>query len=273
MYGTFSVDCTFFIFPYCAKCKKALYYNQYSIGGGSEMPKMRLDKLLSHLNCGSRKEVQSYIRAGRVAVCGTVERDPAAKVDPDTDSVSLDGREQTYREQRYYMLNKPAGVITASRDERHDTVLELFPEKLRRGLFAVGRLDKDTEGLLLVTDDGALSHALMSPTRHVSKVYEAEIDGELVPDAAERFASGLTLRDGTECRPATLEQLPDGRVRVTLHEGKYHQVKRMIAACGATVTYLKRVQLGNVRLDESLAPGEFRELAAEELTSLRPPDA
>ena len=100
MYGTFSVDCTFFIFPYCAKCKKALYYNQYSIGGGSEMPKMRLDKLLSHLNCGSRKEVQSYIRAGRVAVCGTVERDPAAKVDPDTDSVSLDGREQTYREQR-----------------------------------------------------------------------------------------------------------------------------------------------------------------------------
>ena len=104
-------------------------------------------------------------------------------------------------------------------------------------------------------------------------VYEAEIDGELVPDAAERFASGLTLRDGTECRPATLEQLPDGRVRVTLHEGKYHQVKRMIAACGATVTYLKRVQLGNVRLDESLAPGEFRELAAEELASLRPPDA
>lgn len=237
------------------------------------MPKMRLDKLLSHLNCGSRKEVQSYIRAGRVAVCGTVEHDPAAKVNPDTDSVSLDGREQTYREQRYYMLNKPAGVITASRDERHDTVLELFPEKLRRGLFAVGRLDKDTEGLLLVTDDGALSHALMSPTRHVSKVYEAEIDGELVPDAAERFASGLTLRDGTECRPATLEQLPDGRVRVTLHEGKYHQVKRMIAACGATVTYLKRVQLGNVRLDESLAPGEFRELAAEELASLRPPDA
>ena len=208
-----------------------------------------------------------------VLAAGTVERDPAAKVDPDTDSVSLDGREQTYREQRYYMLNKPAGVITASRDERHDTVLELFPEKLRRGLFAVGRLDKDTEGLLLVTDDGALSHALMSPTRHVSKVYEAEIDGELVPEAAERFASGLTLRDGTECRPATLEQLPDGRVRVTLHEGKYHQVKRMIAACGATVTYLKRVQLGNVRLDESLAPGEFRELAAEELASLRPPDA
>ena len=237
------------------------------------MPQMRLDKLLSHLNCGSRKEVQALIRAGRVSVDGTVQKDPAFKVDPDRSQTAVDGTVQRYRAQRYYMLNKPAGVITASRDERHDTVLELFPEKLRRGLFAVGRLDKDTEGLLLVTDDGALSHALMSPTRHVSKVYEAEIDGELVPDAAERFASGLTLRDGTECRPATLEQLPDGRVRVTLHEGKYHQVKRMIAACGATVTYLKRVQLGNVRLDESLAPGEFRELAAEELASLRPPDA
>ena len=236
------------------------------------MPKMRLDKLLSHLNCGSRKEVQSFIRAGRVAVNGTAERDPAAKDDPDAVRVSLDGREQTYRAQRYSMLNKPAGVITASRDERHGTVLELFPESLRRGLFAVGRLDKDTEGLLLVTDDGALSHALMSPSRHVSKVYEAELDGTLVPDAAERFGAGLTLRDGTVCRPALLELLPDGRVRVTLHEGKYHQVKRMIAACGATVTFLKRVQLGGVRLDESLAPGEFRELTEEELGALRPPD-
>ena len=237
------------------------------------MPQMRLDKLLSHLNCGSRKEVQALIRAGRVSVDGTVQKDPAFKVDPDRSQTAVDGTVQRYRAQRYYMLNKPMGIITASRDERHDTVLELFPAELRRGLFAVGRLDKDTEGLLLITDDGALSHALMSPTRHVSKVYEAEIDGELVPDAAERFASGLTLRDGTECRPTTLERLPDGRVRVTLHEGKYHQVKRMIAACGATVTYLKRVQLGNVRLDESLAPGEFRELAAEELASLRPPDA
>ena len=145
-------------------------------------------------------------------------------------------------------------------------------ESLRRGLFAVGRLDKDTEGLLLVTDDGALSHALMSPSRHVSKVYEAELDGTLVPDAAERFGAGLMLRDGTVCRPALLELLPDGRVRVTLHEGKYHQVKRMIAACGATVTFLKRVQLGGVRLDESLAPGEFRELSEEELGALRPPD-
>ena len=161
------------------------------------MPRMRLDKLLAHLNCGSRKEVQAMIRAGRVAVDGAVLTDPAAKVDPDTAQVALDGQAQTYRAQRYYMLNKPAGVITASRDERHDTVLGLFPENMRRGLFAVGRLDKDTEGLLIITDDGALSHALMSPARHVSKIYEAEVDGTLAPDAAMRFRTGLTLRDGS----------------------------------------------------------------------------
>ena len=162
-------------------------------------------------------------------------------------------------------------MITASRDTRHPTVLGLFPENERRGLFAVGRLDKDTEGLLIVTDDGALSHALMSPTRHVSKVYEAEIDGELVPDAAERFASGLTLRDGTECRPATLEQLPDGRVRVTLHEGKYHQVKRMFAARGKQVVYLKRMAIGGLALDPDLQPGEWRELTEEEVRLLEQP--
>ena len=186
------------------------------------MARMRLDKLLAHLNCGSRKEVQAMIRAGRVCVDGAAETDPAAKVDTDAALIALDGQVQRYRAQRYYMLNKPAGVITASRDERHDTVLDLFPEEERRGLFAVGRLDKDTEGLLIVTDDGALSHALMSPARHVAKVYEAVIEGELARDAAERFRQGLTLRDGTVCLPARLDILPgDGetRVRVTLREG------------------------------------------------------
>lgn len=236
------------------------------------MPRIRLDKLLTHLNCGSRKEVQAMIRAGRVAVDGTAERDPAAKLDPDTASVSLDGQVQRYRAQRYYMLNKPAGVITASRDARHDTVLDLFPEAERRGLFAVGRLDKDTEGLLLVTDDGALSHALMSPNRHVSKVYEAAVEGELAADAAERFRQGLVLKDGTVCRPARLETLsglPNVRVRITLREGKYHQVKRMVAAVGGVVVALKRVQLGGVSLDPALAPGAFRELTADELIVLQ----
>lgn len=233
------------------------------------MPKMRLDKLLSHLNCGSRKEVQSYIRAGRVAVCGTVERDPAAKVDPDTDSVSLDGREQTYREQRYYMLNKPAGVITASRDERHDTVLELFPEKLRRGLFAVGRLDKDTEGLLLLTDDGELAHRLLSPRHHVDKVYLAEIDGQVNHADTAAFEAGLTLGDGTQCMPAGLEDLGPGLCRVTLREGKFHQVKRMLAQRGKPVIGLKRLSMGPLELDQALQPGEFRPLTTEELAQLK----
>ena len=238
------------------------------------MARMRLDKLLAHLNCGSRKEVQAMIRAGRVCVDGAAETDPAAKVDPDAALIALDGQVQRYRAQRYYMLNKPAGVITASRDERHDTVLDLFPEEERRGLFAVGRLDKDTEGLLIVTDDGALSHALMSPARHVAKVYEAVIEGELARDAAERFRQGLTLRDGTVCLPARLDILPgDGetRVRVTLREGKYHQVKRMVAAVGATVVRLRRVKLGGLVLDPALPAGAFRELTEQELEQLQQP--
>lgn len=238
------------------------------------MARMRLDKLLAHLNCGSRKEVQAMIRAGRVCVDGAAETDPAAKVDTDAALIALDGQVQRYRAQRYYMLNKPAGVITASRDERHDTVLDLFPEEERRGLFAVGRLDKDTEGLLIVTDDGALSHALMSPARHVAKVYEAVIEGELARDAAERFRQGLTLRDGTVCLPARLDILPgDGetRVRVTLREGKYHQVKRMVAAVGATVVRLRRVKLGGLVLDPALPAGAFRELTEQELEQLQQP--
>ena len=235
------------------------------------MSQMRLDKLLTHLHCGSRKEVGALIRAGRIAADGLLVRDPAYKIDPETVSVSMDGVPQRYQAQRYFMLNKPAGVITASRDERHDTVLELFPEAARRGLFAVGRLDKDTEGLLLLTDDGAFSHALMSPGRHVSKVYEATVEGELPSDAAARFQQGLTLKDGTVCLPAAfelLEQTPEQRVRVTLCEGKYHQVKRMIAALGGVVVYLRRVQIGGLLLDEGLAPGAFRALTETEIALL-----
>ena len=236
------------------------------------MPKMRLDKLLSHLNCGSRKEVQSFIRAGRVAVNGTAERDPAAKVDPDADRVSLDGREQTYRAQRYYMLNKPAGVITASRDERHGTVLELFPESLRRGLFAVGRLDKDTEGLLLLTDDGALAHDLLAPKKHVDKVYFVRTDGALDDADCKAFVQGITLGDGLECLPAKLEILKSdaqSEALITIHEGKFHQIKRMLASRGKPVVYLKRLSMGSLTLDEGLSKGEYRLLTAEEIKNLR----
>ena len=233
------------------------------------MPQMRLDKLLSHLNCGSRKEVQALIRAGRVSVDGTVQKDPAFKVDPDRSQTAVDGTVQRYRAQRYYMLNKPMGVITASRDERHDTVLELFPDELRRGLFAVGRLDKDTEGLLLLTDDGPLGHALLSPKRHVDKVYLARVDGVVDQSDVEALARGMVLGDGLHCLPAGLEPLEDGRVcLVTLREGKYHQVKRMMAARGKPVTYLKRLSMGPLRLDAALAPGEWRPLTREEVLSL-----
>ena len=237
------------------------------------MAQQRLDKIIASTGRYSRREVKTLVREGRVLVDGRIAASAEDKCDPLTARISVNGEELFYREHTYVMLHKPAGVLSATEDGRGETVLDLLaPEYRKIGLFPVGRLDKDTEGLLLVTDDGALSHALMSPSRHVSKVYEAELDGTLVPDAAERFGAGLTLRDGTVCRPALLELLPDGRVRVTLHEGKYHQGKRMIAACGATVTFLKRVQLGGVRLDESLAPGEFRELTEEELGALRPPD-
>ena len=235
------------------------------------MPQMRLDKLLSHLNCGSRKGSAGAHSCGtRLGGRHCAKRSGVqGRSRPVTDGGGW--HRAAYRAQRYYMLNKPMGVITASRDERHDTVLELFPAELRRGLFAVGRLDKDTEGLLLITDDGALSHALMSPNRHVEKEYEAVVDGALAADAVLRFEQGMTLRDGTECKPAKLEILetePELSVRVTLKEGKYHQVKRMIAAVGGTVTALKRLRLGGLWLDKTLAPGEFRELTQEELENL-----
>ena len=234
------------------------------------MPQMRLDKLLSHLNCGSRKEVQALIRAGRVSVDGTVQKDPAFKVDPDRSQTAVDGTVQRYRAQRYYMLNKPMGVITASRDERHDTVLELFPAELRRGLFAVGRLDKDTEGLLLLTNDGPLAHRLLAPRHHVDKTYFVRVDGELDGADAAAFAAGMMLEDGLACLPAGLEVLeqPDTAL-VTLHEGKYHQIKRMLAARGKPVVYLKRLTMGPLMLDPALERGEWRPLSAEEVAALR----
>ena len=229
------------------------------------MPQMRLDKLLSHLNCGSRKEVQALIRAGRVSVDGTVQKDPAFKVDPDRSQTAVDGTVQRYRAQRYYMLNKPMGVITASRDERHDTVLELFPDELRRGLCAVGRLDKDSEGLLLITDDGDYVHRVITPKKHVPKVYFARTDGQPTSADAERFAQGVVLGDGTQCLPARLECLPEqGGCRVTVYEGKYHMVKRMLAGCGTPVLQLHRLSIGALTLDPTLAPGAYRELSAEE---------
>ena len=234
----------------------------------------RLDKILANTGRWSRKEARELVRAGRVAVDGVTAQAADGKYDPAA-RFEVDGETVSGERLVYLMLHKPAGLVSATEDPRQPTVLELLPQHLRRvGLFPAGRLDKDTEGLLIVTDDGALSHALMSPARHVSKVYEAVVEGELARDAAERFQKGLTLRDGTECLPARLEILSEGaetRVRVTLREGKYHQVKRMVAAVGGTVVQLRRVQLGGLLLDPNLPAGAFRELTGEELELLRQP--
>ena len=235
------------------------------------MGKLRLDKYLAEMGLGTRSEVKKLLRQGQVLVNGQKVKSPEFKIEPGEDKVEAQGKEVSYVRYEYFMLHKPQGVITATEDRGQKTVMEFIRSGKRKDLFPVGRLDKDTEGLLLITDDGALSHALMSPNRHVEKEYEAVVDGALAADAVLRFEQGMTLRDGTEWKPAKLEILePETELseRVTLKEGKYHQVKRMIAAVGGTVTALKRLRLGGLWLDKTLAPGEFRELTQEELEKL-----
>ena len=181
-----------------------------------------------------------------------------------------DGRDR--RMAQYYMLYKPRGLLTAKRDARRETVMSCFPEALREMLHPVGRLDRDTEGLLLLTDDGELAHALLSPKKHVDKVYYARVSGRLTPEDCAAFEAGMTLGDGLECLPAGLEILAAGETSeclVTLREGKFHQVKRMLAARGKPVEYLKRLSMGSLRLDDTLAPGEFRLLTAAEEAQLQ----
>ena len=237
------------------------------------MAKERLDKALASLGCGSRKEVGAIIRAGRVAVNGQIVRDPACRVTPAEDTLSLGGTALAWRTGRYYMLNKPPGLVSACVDNLHPTVLSVLPEREQRGLFPIGRLDKDTEGLLLLTDDGGFCHALMSPRRHVEKVYIAWVSGRIDLNAPERFAAGMTLADGSVCRPArlTVQGTEDGltRLEVVLREGKHHQVKRMVAAVGGHVERLRRVSIGPLPLDESLKPGEYRTLTGDEVAALR----
>ena len=191
------------------------------------------------------------------------------KVDPQTAVILLDGEPLGYEKFTYVMLHKPAGVLTATEDRRQETVLDLLPPELRRrALSPVGRLDKDTEGLLLLTNDGQLAHRLLSPKSHVDKVYYARVDGALEPGDIAAFAAGMTLGDGLECLPAGLEILSPTEALVTLREGKFHQVKRMLAARGKPVLYLKRLSMGRLRLDPALAPGAWRMLTEEERSAL-----
>ena len=230
----------------------------------------RLDKIISATGKKSRREVKLLVKQGRILVDGVPASAPEMKVDPAVSEILLDGENIGYQRFTYIMLHKPAGVLSAVEDKRQKTVLDLLPEELqRRNLSPVGRLDKDTEGLLLLTNDGELTHRLLSPRHHVDKVYYARVDGRLEEADCAAFAAGITLGDGLECMPAGLEILSDSEALVTLQEGKFHQVKRMLAFCGKPVVYLKRLSMGPLRLDESLQPGEFRHLTEDEEKMLR----
>ena len=230
----------------------------------------RLDKVISATGKKSRREVKLLVKQGRILVDGVPASAPEMKVDPLASEILLDGENIGYQRFTYIMLHKPAGVLSAVEDKRQKTVLDLLPEELqRRGLSPVGRLDKDTEGLLLLTNDGELTHQLLSPRRHVDKVYYARVEGRLEQADCAAFAAGITLGDGLACMPAGLEILSANEALVTLQEGKFHQVKRMLAFCGKPVVYLKRLSMGPLRLDETLQPGEFRHLTAEEEKMLR----
>ena len=229
----------------------------------------RLDKLLAGTGKWSRREVKALVRQGLVRVDGRLAASAEDKLDPAAAIITVAGETISLRRFTYVMLHKPAGVLTATEDRKQPTVLDLLPPELRRiGLAPVGRLDKDTEGLLLLTNDGELAHRLLSPKYHVEKRYLARVDGELSAADTEAFARGMTLGDGLECLPAGLEVLPDRVCIVTLREGKFHQVKRMLAARGAPVLYLKRLSMGPLTLDDSLAAGAYRLLRAEEISAL-----
>lgn len=229
---------------------------------------LRLDRLLADTGKWSRKDAKLLLKQGRVQVDGAVERSADRKVDPLVSRVIVDGTAIHWAKFRYLMLHKPAGVLTATEDRHQQTVLDLLPEEYA-DLFPVGRLDKDTEGLLLLTDDGELAHRLLSPRHHVDKVYLAHIEGEADSADVAAFAQGMVLGDGTVCQSAGLESLGQGKCLVTLREGKFHQVKRMLAGRGKPVVYLKRLSMGPIRLDDALAPGEYRLLTEEETAALQ----
>lgn len=230
----------------------------------------RLDKILANTGRWSRKEVRELVRAGRVAVDGVTVRSPEEKHDPAA-QFTVDGSSISGERMVYLMLHKPSGLVSATEDPRQPTVLELLPDHLKRvGLFPAGRLDKDTEGLLLLTNDGVLAHRLLAPRRHVDKTYFVQVDGLLDETDVEAFSSGMTLGDGLVCMPAGLALLDQRDTAiVTLREGKYHQIKRMLASRGKPVRYLKRLTMGPLKLDPGLQRGEWRPLTQAEVASLR----
>ncbi len=233
---------------------------------------MRLDKLLANMGYGSRKEVKQLLKEKAVTVDGVVAKDAAMKVDPDVQDVSVYGERVVYTEFIYLMMNKPPGVVSATEDRYDETVIDLLdPLAQHFKPFPVGRLDKDTEGLLLITNDGNLSHNLLSPKKHVPKTYYATIDGVVTEADIEAFRQGVELDDGYVTKPGELVILKSddvSEIELTIQEGKFHQVKRMFEAVGKKVTYLKRLSMGPLVLDEALELGDYRELTEEELATL-----
>ena len=233
---------------------------------------MRLDKLLANMGYGTRKEVKVLLKQKAVTVDGDVVKDSAMHVDPEKQNVSVLGERVEYVEFIYVMMNKPPGVISATEDKFDQTVIDLLDPYFQNfEPFPVGRLDKDTEGLLLITNDGTLTHNLLSPKKHVPKWYYAKIDGVVTEADIEAFAQGVTLDDGYHTKPGELKILASGEqseIELMIQEGKFHQVKRMFESVGKTVTYLKRLSMGPLALDEELALGDYRELTKEELQSL-----
>lgn len=234
---------------------------------------MRIDKMLANLGYGSRKEVKKLLKEGAVTVNERVIKDAKEHVDPSSDQVTLYGDPIQYKEFIYLMMNKPPGVISATEDGYDETVIDLLePEDAVFSPFPVGRLDKDTEGLLLLTNDGQLAHRLLSPKKHVPKTYFAVIDQEVTEDDIAAFRLGVTLDDGYVTKPGELKILKSGiysDIELTITEGKFHQVKRMFQAVGKRVIYLKRISMGPLQLDESLELGEYRELTDDEVNQLK----
>ena len=236
---------------------------------------MRLDKYLVACAIGSRTEVKNFLKSGRVTVNGKKEKSAKLQINEDTDEICFDGQKLDYEEFVYYMINKPQGVISATEDPKHKTVLDLLDDLARsKEVFPVGRLDIDTHGLLLLTNDGKLAHALLSPKRHVDKTYLAQVKGIMTDADVEVFAQGIPLKDFT-CQPAKLELVSvdaeknQSLVRVTIAEGKFHQVKRMVTYCGKEVMDLQRLTMGTLTLNENLKRGEWRRLTKEEVEGLR----
>lgn len=238
---------------------------------------LRLDKLLAEMTTGSRSEVKQWIRQGRVCVDDEMVKRPEKKVDPNGQKIYLDGEQIAYQPYEYYMLNKPAGMVSATTDRENRTVVSLITKSHRQDLFPVGRLDIDTEGLLLITNDGKLAHHLLSPRHHVDKTYLVHIQGALTEEDIGILEHGMDIGDDQWTLPAVVEQYQVRQqdeviyteVYFTIREGRYHQVKRMFAGLGKPVVYLRRIRMGSLALDEKLALGEYRKLTDEEITALQ----